>query len=354
MKGGETKGAGTPAGATADTAAVGLARSGAGPRRRVLRALGAAALASLGAAAHAQQPAWPVRPLRMIVPFPPGGSTDIVGRTVAERLAAALGQPMAVENRAGATGAIGLEALARSAPDGYTIGLGTIGSVAINPLVAAKLTWDPQRDFAPIGMVGSTPFALLVNNALPARTLAELIAMARAKPGALAYASGGIGGSQHLATALLEDMTGTSMNHVPYKGSGPALTDLIGGQVQAMMEPAVSAAPHVRAGRVRALALTGARRSSAFPDVPVIAETVPGYEAAAWFAILAPAGTPPEIVTRLSTELRAALRAPELIERFEQAGVEVSASTPEQLRDTLRGELDKWGRLVKKLNITPQ
>jgi hypothetical protein len=179
---------------------------------------------------------------------------------------------------------------------------------AIHPLVAAKLPWDPQRDFAPIGMVGSTRFALIVNNVLPARTLAELIAMARARPGALAYASGGIGGSQHLATALLEDMTGTSMNHVPYEGSGPALTDPIGGQVQAKMEPAVSAAPHVRAGRVRALALTGARRSSAFRDVPAFAETVPGYEAAAWFAILAPAGTPPELVARLSTELRAALR----------------------------------------------
>ncbi len=320
-------------------------------RRRLLHALGAAALAP---AVPARAQAWPARPLRMIIPFPPSGSTDIVGRTVAERLSVGLGQPVTVENRAGATGAIGLEALARSAPDGYTIGLGTIGSVAINPLVAAKLPWDPQRDFAPVGMVGTTPFALIVNTALPARTLAELIALARSKPGALAYASGGIGGSQHLATALLEDLTGISMNHVPYKGSGPALTDLIGGQVQAMMEPAVSAAPHIRAGRVRALALTGARRSAAFPDVPTVAETVPGYEAAAWFAILAPAAVPPELLARLSAELRAALRAPELIERFEQAGVEVASSSPEQLRETLRAELGKWGRLVKKLNIEPQ
>jgi len=321
-------------------------------RRDVLSALAAAALAPFAPPLRAQS--FPSRPMRMIIPFPPSGSTDIVGRTVAERLAAILGQPMVAENRAGATGAIGLEALARSAPDGHTIGLGTIGSVAINPVVAAKLPWDPQRDLAPIGMVGATPFALLVNNDVPAKDLAGLIALARSRPGAIAYASGGVGGSQHLATALLEDMTGVSMNHVPYKGSGPALTDLIGGQVQAMIEPAVSAAPHVRAGRVRALALTGAKRSPAFPGVPTVAETVPGYEAAAWFAVFAPAGTPAEVVARLSSALGEALRAPELVERFAQAGVDVTASSPEQLRDTLRSELDRWGRLVKKLNIQPQ
>jgi tripartite-type tricarboxylate transporter receptor subunit TctC len=309
-------------------------------------------LAPFTAPARAQS--FPSRPMRMIIPFPPSGSTDIIGRTVAERLAASLGQPMVAENRAGATGAIGLEALARSAPDGHTIGLGTIGSVAINPVVVAKLPWDPQRDLAPIGMVGATPFALLVNNEVPVKDLAGLIALARSKPGAIAYASGGIGGSQHLATALLEDMTGITMHHVPYKGSGPALTDLVGGQVQLLIEPAVSAAPHVRAGRVRALALTGAKRSPAFPGVPTVAETVPGYEAAAWFAIFAPAGVPAEIVARLSSGLNDVLRGPETIERFAQAGVEVTASTPEQLRDTLRSEIDRWGRLVKKLNIQPQ
>ena len=321
-------------------------------RRDLLSALAAVALLPLAVPAAAQS--FPSRPMRMIIPFPPSGSTDIIGRTVAERLAAILGQPMVAENRAGATGAIGLEALARSAPDGHTIGLGTIGSVAINPVVVAKLPWDPQRDLAPIGMVGATPFVLLVNNEVPAKDLAGLIALARAKPGAIAYASGGIGGSQHLATALLEDMTGITMNHVPYKGSGPALTDLAGGQVQLLIEPAVSAVPHVRAGRVRALALTGAKRSPAFPGVPTVAETVPGYEAAAWFAIFAPAGVPPEVVARLSSALSEALRGPETIERFAQAGVEVNASTPEQLRDTLRAELDRWGRLVKKLNIQPQ
>ncbi len=321
-------------------------------RRELLAALAAATLAPFAAPARAQS--FPSRPMRMIIPFPPSGSTDIIGRTVAERLAAILGQPMVAENRAGATGAIGLEALARSAPDGHTIGLGTIGSVAINPVVVAKLPWDPQRDLAPIGMVGATPFALLVNNEVPVKDLAGLIALARSKPGSIAYASGGIGGSQHLATALLEDMTVITMNHVPYKGSGPALTDLVGGQVQLLIEPAVSAAPHVRAGRVRALALTGAKRSPAFPGVPTVAETVPGYEAAAWFAIFAPAGVPAEVVARLSAALNDVLRGPETIERFAQAGVEVTASTPEQLRDTLRSEIDRWGRLVKKLNIQPQ
>ncbi len=245
-------------------------------RRDLLSALAAVALLPLQVPAAAQS--FPSRPMRMIIPFPPSGSTDIIGRTVAERLAAILGQPMVAENRAGATGAIGLEALARSAPDGHTIGLGTIGSVAIHPVVVAKLPWDPQRDLAPIGIVGATPCAMLVNNEVPAKELAGLIA----------------------------------------------------------------------------LALTGAKRSPAFPGVPTVAETVPGYEAAAWFAIFAPAGVPPEVVARLSAALNEALRGPETVERFAQAGVEVNASTPDQLRDTLRAELDRWGRLVKKPNIEPQ
>lgn len=321
-----------------------------------IRALACAAIALIVAPvpAPAGAQAYPTRPIRLIVPFPPSGSTDIVARTVAERLGTNLGVNIVVENRAGATGAIGLEALARSAPDGYTIGLGTIGSVAINPLVSRNLTWDPQRDFAPVGMLGSTPFALIVTNALAARSFQEFVALARSKPGALDYATGGIGGSQHLAAALLEDMAGISIHHVPYKGSGPAITDLIGGQVAAMIEPAVSAAPHVKAGRVRMLAQTGAARSPAFPDVPTVAETVPGYDVSAWFALFAPAGVPSDVLAKLSSELQRALRSPELVERFAQAGVDVAASTPDQLRAHLRTELDKWARVVRKLNLGAQ
>ena len=323
--------------------------------RRFPAALAAACLlAGLAWTAGSHAQTWPSRPIRLIVPFPPAGSTDIVARTVAERLAAGLGQQVVVENRAGATGAIGLEALARSAPDGYTIGLGTIGSIAINPLVSRNLTWEPTRDFAPIGLVGSTPFAIIVNPSLPARSLQEFIALAKAKPGELSYATGGIGGSQHLAAALLEEMAGISLHHVPYKGSGPALTDLIGGQVSSMIEPAVSAAPHVKSARVRLLALTGARRSAAFADTPTVAETVPGYDVSAWFALFAPAATPPEVIARLGTELQRALAVPELNERFAQAGVDVAYASPEQMRTFLRAELDKWGRVVRKLNLGQQ
>ncbi len=321
-------------------------------RRVAVACLAAAALVGVSPAVQAQD--WPSRPIRMIVPFPPSGSTDIVARTVAEKLGSQLGQPIVVENRAGATGAIGLEALARSAPDGYTIGLGTIGSIAINPLVSKNLSWDPQRDFAPLGMVGSTPFALIVTPSLSARSFAEFLALAKAQPGKLDYATGGIGGSQHLAAVLLEDMAGISMHHVPYKGSGPALTDLMGGQVPAMIEPAVSAAPHVRSGRVRMLALTGAKRSAVFPDVPTVAETVPGYDVSAWFALFAPAGTPAPVVARLGSELQRVLAQPEVIDKFAQAGVDVTPSTPEQMKATLRQELEKWDKVVRKIDLGPK
>jgi tripartite-type tricarboxylate transporter receptor subunit TctC len=300
------------------------------------------------------QTAWPNKPLRMIVPFPPSGSTDIVARTVAERLGVALGQNVIIDNRPGATGAIGLEALARSEPDGYTIGLGTIGSIAINPMVNRKLTWDPVRDFAPIGYVGSTPFALLVNPSLKANTVAEFVALAKSQPGKLTYATGGNGGSQHVAAVLLEDMAGISMTQVPYKGSGPALIDLMGGQVDAMIEPAVSAAPHIKSGKVRALALTGSQRSPGFPGVPLVADSVPGYDVSAWFALFAPAKTPPAIIARLNEELGRILRDPKVVERLAQVGVDVAPASAAQLGDYLKREIAKWDKVVKKANITAE
>ncbi len=323
-------------------------------RRTVTAGLAAMVLGTVLPTTAWAQAGYPEKPLRMIVPFPPSGSTDIVARTVAERLGAALGQNVVVDNKPGATGAIGLEALARSQPDGYTIGLGTIGSIAINPAVNRRLSWDPQRDFAPVGYIGSTPFALIVNPKLPVANLQEFLALAKKQPGGLTYATGGNGGSQHVAAVLLEDLAGVSMRQIPYKGSGPALIDLMGGQVDAMIEPAVSAAPHIRAGKVKALALTGARPSAGFPGIPVVADTIEGYEVAAWFALFAPAGTPPAILARLNRELGQILRNPQVVERLGQAGVEVAPAPPEQLARYLASELDKWRRVVAKARITAE
>ena len=300
----------------------------------------------------AQAQAYPIKPIRLIVPFPPSGSTDIVARTVAERLGVALGQNVIIDNKPGATGAIGLEALARAEPDGYTIGLGTIGSIAINPTVNRKLSWDPIRDFAPVGYVGSTPFALLVNPGIKANTVDEFLALARTQPGKMTYATGGNGGSQHVAAVLLEDMGGISMTQIPYKGSGPALIDLMGGQVDAMIEPAVSAAPHIKSGKVRALALTGLKRSTGFPGVPLVADTIPGYDVSAWFALFAPAKTPRAVIARLNEELDKILRNQQVIERLAQVGVDVAPSSSAQLGNYLRSEIAKWDKVVKKANIT--
>ena len=300
----------------------------------------------------AQAQAYPIKQIRLIVPFPPSGSTDIVARTVAERLGVALGQNVIIDNKPGATGAIGLEALARAEPDGYTIGLGTIGSIAINPTVNRKLSWDPIRDFTPVGYVGSTPFVLLVNPGIKANNVDEFLALARTQPGKMTYATGGNGGSQHVAAVLLEDMGGISMTQIPYKGSGPALIDLMGGQVDAMIEPAVSAAPHIKSGKVRALALTGLKRSTGFPGVPLVADTIPGYDVSAWFALFAPAKTPRAVIARLNEELDKILRNPQVIERLAQVGVDVAPASSAQLGNYLKSEISKWEKVVKKANIT--
>ncbi len=316
-------------------------------RRSAIAALATASLAPRFAVAQA----WQGKPLRMIVPFPPSGSTDIVARTVAERLGAVLGQSVIVDNRPGATGAIGLEALARAEPDGATIGLGTIGSIAINPMVNRKLPWDPQRDFAPVGYIGATPFALLVNPGVKATTVAEFIALAKASPGKLTYATGGNGGSQHVAAVLFEDMAGVRLMQIPYKGSGPALVDLMGGQVDAMIEPAVSAAPHIQSGKVRALALTGAQPSAGFPGLPLVAQTVPGYDVSAWFALFGPARMPAERVAQLNAALATVLKDPAVVARLAQVGVDVAPGTPAQLKDYLAREIAKWDQVVKKADI---
>ena len=304
------------------------------------------ALIAFGGSALAQT--WPAKPVRLIVPYPPGGSADILARAIGQKLADGIGQSVVIDNRPGAGTAIGAEAAARSAPDGYTIMLGTVSSHAINPALNPTLKYDPVKDFAPVSLVASIPFALVVHPSLPVNTVKELVALAKAKPAALNFSSAGNGTSNHLAGELFKSMTGTYMVHIPYKGSAPALNDLIAGQVQLMFDLVLTTAPHVRSGAVRAIAVTGRERSSALPGVPTVAESgVPGYEVSAWFGFFAPAGTPAAIVTALNAETVKAMRLPDLRDRLASQGADAVTDTPEQFAAYVKEELGKWTRVVK-------
>ena len=290
---------------------------------------------------------YPSKTLRLIVPFPPGGGNDIVGRLLAQRLGESLGQQIIVDNRGGAGGTIGTEATAKAAPDGHTLLVNNI-SLAVNATLYPKLPYDTLRDLAPVALVGRQANFLVVHPSLPARSVREFLALARAKPGQLIYASGGVGTAGHLATELLTMMTGIRMVHVPYKGLGPALTDLAGGHVQLTITTLASALPQMKSGRFRALAVTTAQRSSFFPDVPTLSEAgVPGYEFSTWYGLLVPAGTPRPIVERLNRET-AKLLASTLKEQFAAQGLEGSASTPEEFGAYLRNEVVKWGKVVRQ------
>jgi tripartite-type tricarboxylate transporter receptor subunit TctC len=312
-------------------------------RRALITSLAMAALSPATALAQA----YPNKPIRLVVPYAAGGATDIIGRAAAAELSKTLGVAVTVDNRPGAGGNVGAELVARSAPDGYTMLVSPSSLHGITPFLYSKLTYDPNKDLAPVIVLASLANVLVVNPAVKANSVADVIALAKAQPGKLSYASSGNGTTIHLSAEMFKQMAGLDIVHVPYKGSGPALTDLIGGQVQAMIEPAVSAAPHVRAGRVRALALTGAKRSPAFPGVPTVAETVPGYEAAAWFAVFAPAGTPKEIISRMNAEGMKATRAPDFIRRVNEQGYEMVGGTPEQMAATIQDEVRRWGPVVK-------
>jgi tripartite-type tricarboxylate transporter receptor subunit TctC len=306
------------------------------------------ALAALVFAGSSLAQAFPAKPVRLIVPYPPGGSADILARAIGQKLGDGLGQQVIVDNRPGAGTAIGAEATAKAAPDGYTIMLGTVSSHAINPALNPGLKYDPVKDFAPVSLVASIPFALIVHPSLPARSVKELIAIAKAKPGSLNYSSAGNGTSNHLAGELFKSMTRTFMVHIPYKGSAPALNDLIAGQVQLMYDLVLTAAPHVKSGAVRALAVTGRERSAALPGVPTVAESgVPGYEVTAWFGFFAPAGTPAAVVGTLNTETVKALRHQDLRDRLGSQGAEPVTSTPEQFSAYVKEELTKWTKVVK-------
>lgn len=318
--------------------------------KTIVIAVGAALLA-LGTPAQAQS--WPAKPIRFVVPFTPGGGNDTIARLIGQKLSASLGQQVVIDNRAGAGGTIGAEAAARSAPDGYTMFLAGVATHGINPNLRAKMPYDPVKDFEPVSLIASAPLIVVVHPSLPVRSTKDLVALAKAKPGELTYASNGAGGSSHMAVELFNMMTGTKMLHIPYKGLSPALTDLISGQVQVMFSSAVAMLPQVKTGRLRAVAMTGAKRSPALPDVPTVAESgVPGYETGSWYGVVVPAGTPRPIVQRLAQEIVGISRSPEINQRLvEDAAIPVG-STPEEFGAFIRSELARWAKVVKQGRIS--
>jgi tripartite-type tricarboxylate transporter receptor subunit TctC len=294
---------------------------------------------------------YPNKPLRLIVPFAPGGSTDIFARLIAERAQGPLGQPMVVENRAGAAGNIGAEAVVRSAPDGYTLLMATTGVMAINNSLYKNMTYDAAKDLEPVLYVASITNVLIVPPDSPAKSVAELIALAKKEPGKLTFASSGAGASTHMSAELFKSMTGTDILHVPYKGSGPAMPDLMSGRVAMMFENAPGAMSHIKAGKLRALGQTGLRRSASLPDVPTVAETVPGYESLSWSGIAVPAGTPKQIVEKLNRDLNAVLALPEMRQKLAEQGAETIGGPPEAFAKHIAAEREKWSRVIKTANI---
>jgi len=330
---------------------VGRPRRSRVPTTTARRALLAIAIAASVGGAQAQSVA---KGLRLVVPYPPGGGTDALARTLAPELAEALGQPVIVDNRPGANGIIGTEAVARARADGSTV-LMTIASHAINPLLYTKLPYDTDADFVPVSLVAEYPFVLVVHPALPARSVKEFVALARRRPGEIAYASSGNGSGPHLGMELLASVAGVRLIHVPYKGAAPATADLLGGQVQAMLNNFLASASLIRSGRLRPLAVTGARRSSAMPDLPTVAEAgVPGYEVNGWYGLLAPRATPAPVVGALHDALARAIRRPAVAERLATDGAIAVASSPAAFAQTLRAEREKWGRVIERARVRPE
>jgi len=320
------------------------------PAKCISAVLAALVAVPLAEASFAQ--VYPSKPIRLIVPFAAGGGNDNVARLVGKRLADSLGQPVLVDNRPGAGGVVGAELAAKAAPDGYTLFLGGVGSHAINPNLHDKLPYDPIRDFAPVALLAQAPLILVVHPSVPARDISEFIAYARANPGRLNFASNGNGSSSQLAAVMFDSMAGVDMVHVPYKGLSPALSDLLSGQVQVMFSSVVAILPHIKAGKLRALAVTGARRLASMPELPTIAESgLAGYEASSWYGILAPAGTPRDIVTKLNTELGRALEQPEVKNSLLAEGAEPIGGTPERFAAHIRSDKERLGALIRDAKI---
>jgi len=291
---------------------------------------------------------YPSKPIRLVVPFPAGGTTDILAREVGQRLALSLGQPVVIDNRPGAAGNIGSELVAKSAPDGYTLLMATVGTHAINPNLYARMPYDHIKDFAPVVLVAGVPNVLEVTPSLPVHSVADLIKLAKEKPGQINFASSGSGTSIHLSGELFKTMAGVDMTHVPYKGSAAAITDLIGGQVQVMFDNLPSSLPQIKAGKLRAIAVTSAQRAPALPDVPTIAESgLPGFEATSWFGLVAPAGTPSSIIGRINADVNQWLQSSEAKEKLLAQGAVAAGGSPEQFTAYIRSETEKWSRVVK-------
>jgi tripartite-type tricarboxylate transporter receptor subunit TctC len=309
-------------------------------------------LAGLAHTAAAQS--YPTKPIRLVVPYPPGGPTDFVGRAVAARLTELLGQQMVVDNRPGAGTVIGSEMIARAAPDGYNLLFGTGGGTYLAPLILPKVPYDPQKDYAPVAMLVMSPQVLVVHPSVGANSVKELIAIAKAKPGQLNFSSVGTGTSPHLGGELFKSLAGVDIVHVPYKGTAPAMTDLIAGRVQLAFSSIPTVLTHVQAGRLKMLGNGGTRRSAALPDIPSIADTLPGYELVTWYAILAPAGTPTSIVNRLNAETAKVLKDADIQKRFGDQGLEPVVMTPQELKRYAEADVSRWTRLIKAANIKAQ
>lgn len=308
-------------------------------------AVAALTLACAGASAQS----YPAKPIRLVVPYPPGGPLDIMARAIGQKLTEAWKQPVVVDNRAGAGGNIGADLVAKSPADGYTLLMGAVATHAINPSLYSKIPYDPVKDFTPVALVAQVPNILVINPSVPAKSVRELIALARAKPGYLNFGSGSTGSTGHLAGELFNTMAGVQMVHIPYKGAAPAMADLLSGQVQLMFDNLANALPNVKAGRLRALAVTTLARSAAMPDLPTVAESgLPGFDLTTWFGLMVPAGTPPEIVARLNAEIVRALNAKDMRERLQKMGAEPPAdNTPEHFAAFIGTEAAKYAKVVK-------
>ena len=317
-------------------------------RRHIVRFLAAILVAAfLGATAPIATAAYPDHPIKLIVPVPPGGGVDLLSRAIGAKMQASMGQPVIIENKAGASAAIGTEALAKSPPDGYTIMMG-YSAHATNPIFVPKLPYDTNKDFAAVAHVGYIPLILVVNSASPFHSVAELIAAAKAKPGQLQFASGGAGAGAHLSGELLKNIAGIDIVHVPYKGNGPALNDMLGNQVTMMFDTITTSLPHVKVGKLRALAVTSPKRSPLAPDVPTMIEAgLPGFDISAWYVVFAPAGTPKDVVARLNAEINKAIADPELRRTLGEQGVEFTGGTPEEADKFVHDEIDRWGKIIK-------
>jgi len=320
-------------------------------RRRALAVL----LASIAVPGRGLAQAWPARPVRLIVPFPPGGSTDILGRSIAQKLQEVLAQPFVVENKGGAGGSIGATEAARAAPDGYTLLMGHIGTLAVNPSLYPDLAYDPMRSFAPVTLIARVPNVLVVNPGVPANDVRQLIALAKSKPGALRYASGGNGSAAHLAMEYFKLRTQTDIGHIPYRGTSPAVVDVIAGQVEMIMTGVPAVIEHVKAGKLRALGVSSRMPVASMPGVPTIAASgVPDFEAIQWYGIVAPTRTPPAVIALLNAEIGRALQTPALKSRLDAEGAEAAPTTPEAFGALIADEIARWKPVVEQSRMRPE